>query len=59
MSNKTLQHGQIIGLHCPYCPLVCQRIDDDSNALGGLSAHMRTVHPELYERWVETFRPGT
>ena len=57
MSNKTLKSGQIVGLRCPYCEVVAQRIDDDSNALGGLSAHMRVIHPELYEQWVATFRP--
>lgn len=57
MSNKTLQHGQIVGLRCPYCELVAQRLGDDARPLGGLSAHMRIVHPELYEQWIKTFRP--
>lgn len=60
MSNKTLEHGQIKGLRCPYCKaaggFVAQRLEQDSNPLGGLSAHMRTVHPELYEAWVATFK---
>lgn len=56
MSNKTLQHGQIKGLKCPYCEVVAQRLEGDSNALGGLSQHMSVIHPELYEKWVATWR---
>jgi hypothetical protein len=56
MSNKTLQHGVIVGLRCPHCELVAQRTDDHSNALSGLDAHVRVVHPELYGQWVKTFR---
>lgn len=56
MSVRTLAQGQIRGLRCPYCPTVCQRLDDRANALSGLEAHMRLLHTELYEQWVATFR---
>jgi hypothetical protein len=68
VSQKSLEHGTIVGLRCPHCPLVAQRPDPagwgdgehhetgNPTPLGGLEAHMRVVHPELYEAWVATFR---
>lgn len=67
MSQKTLEHGQIVGLRCPYCKVVAQPLapggggnqDPDElgqGVLGGLKSHMLVVHSELYEAWVLTFK---
>jgi hypothetical protein len=68
MSGKTLANGQIKGLRCPYCPLVCQRISEPwgplestdrhrgGSLLDGLKAHVLTVHTDLYQIWAETFQ---
>jgi hypothetical protein len=64
MSQRTLEHGQIKGLRCPHCPLVCQPLPGKTadelgvpaGPLGGLEAHMRAIHPEYYEAWVSAFR---
>jgi hypothetical protein len=69
MSQRTLKHGQVKGLKCPYCEVVAQRVApggwgdaegahdvEGGNTLSGLRAHMLVIHPELYERWVETWK---